>query len=497
MRFARTHAPFTADAPAARFGLAPASVEAELVRLADEGRLLMGAFRPAGPDREWCEAGVLSMLRARSLARLRKQIEPVDAAALARMLLKWQGIGLKRSGPDALLDVIEQLQGAPLVASALEANVLPARLRDYDPAWLDALMAAGEVVWRGLESIGQRDGRIMLALADHAALIAPPSVVPALTAAEKTLAAWLDKNGASFFSEVHAVDGGGYPGDTVDRLWDLVWKGVVSNDSMHALRAYIAPPARRRGDPRARAARPFRSRRSVPPKGEGRWVLTPAVAASARGSRGKVIETVWAAALGRQLLARYGIVTREAVKAENVPGGFATLYPVYKVMEEAGKVRRGYFIAGLGATQFAMAGAVDMLRSMRTMADAPAEVVMLAATDPANPYGAAVEWPSIETPDGKAVAGPARAAGALVWLVDGAFAAYLARGGRNLISHLPADEPARSRTGRALAESLKELAARPEGLLISEINGRLAADDPLMPFLIEAGLVSGSRGVHA
>jgi ATP-dependent Lhr-like helicase len=286
---------------------------------------------------------------------------------------------------------------------------------------------------------------------------------------------------------VHDVDGGGYPGDTVDRLWDLVWKGVVANDSMHALRAYIAPPARRRGGPRDAAARPFRSRRSVPPKAEGRWVLTPAYAASA-GARGKTSQTAWAAALGRQLLARYGIVTREAVKAEGIPGGFATLYPVYKIMEEAGKTRRGYFIAGLGATQFAMPGAVDLLRSLRTMPDAPAEVAVLAATDPANPYGAAVDW---------GVAGPARAAGALVWLVDGAFAAYLPRGGRALISNLPADEPARSRTGRALAESLKELSSRPEGLLIAEINGHLASDDPLMPFLLDAGLVSGSRGVHA
>jgi ATP-dependent Lhr-like helicase len=217
-------------------------------------------------------------------------------------------------------------------------------------------------------------------------------------------------------------------------------------------------------------------------------------------------QTAWAAALGRQFLARYGIVTREAVKAEGVPGGFAALYPVYKIMEEAGKTRRGYFIAGLGATQFAMPGAVDLLRSLRTMADAPPEVAMLAATDPANPYGAAVEWPSFakategkpsSDPPGKPGVGPARAAGALVWLVDGACAAYLPRGGRALISWLPPDEPARSRTGRALAESLKELSGRPEGLLLAEINGHLAADDPLAPFLLEAGLVSGSRGVHA
>jgi len=245
----------------------------------------------------------------------------------------------------------------------------------------------------------------------------------------------------------------------------------------------------------------------VPQKAEGRWVLTAGSAEVVKATRSKVGQTAAAAALGRQLLARYGIVTREAVKAEGVVGGFATLYPVYKIMEEAGKTRRGYFIAGLGATQFAMPGAVDLLRSMRTLADAPAEVVMLAATDPANPYGAAVEWPSYakassfasasEDKPGKCVAGPARAAGALVWLVDGAFAAYLPRGGRSLIAALPPEEPARSRTGRALAESFKELATRPEGLLIAEINGRIAADDPLMPFLIEAGLVSGSRGVHA
>jgi ATP-dependent Lhr-like helicase len=479
MRFARTHAPFSADAPAARFGLAPAQVDATLDRLTDDGRLLTGEFRPGGRGREWCDAGVLAMIRARSLARLRREIEPVDAGALGRMLLKWQGVGLKRSGPDALLDVIEQLQGAPLVASTLESQILPARLRDYDPAWLDALMAAGEVVWRGVDSIGRRDGRITLILADHAMRLAPPSAVPALATDEHTLVTFLERTGASFFADVHAAAGGGYPGDTVDRLWDLVWKGVVSNDSMHALRAYVAPAPRRRGDHRERATRPFRSRRSVPPTAEGRWGLT------ASRSKG---ETAWAAAVGTQLLQRYGIVTREAVKAEAIVGGFATMYPVYKAMEDAGKVRRGYFIAGLGATQFAVPGAVDLLRSQRDVGDAPPEVTMLAATDPANPYGAAVDWP---------VPGPARAAGALVWLVDGVFAAYLLRGGRALITHLPAEDPGRARTGRAVAEAMKALSARSEGLLIAEINGRAAAEDPLLPFLVEAGLVRGSRGVHA
>jgi ATP-dependent Lhr-like helicase len=479
MRFARTHAPFTAQHVARRLGIDETLVEPVLAALGEDGRVLAGAFRPGGHDREWAEPGVLAMIRARSLARLRREVEPVDAATLGRMLVRWQGVGASRTGPDALLDVIEQLQGAPLVASTLETQVLPARLTDYDPAWLDALMAAGEVVWRGLEPVGPRDGRIALYLADHAHELAPRLGRVPLDSAETAIVDFLSAHGASFFAPLLDVVGGGYPNDLVDRLWGLVWKGVIANDAFQPLRDAIAPAKRRRAE---REWRPFRSRRLVPPTAEGRWTLT------APGRQKPVGETAWAAAAARQLLARNGVVTRESIRAEALAGGFAAVYPVFKVMEEAGKVRRGYFIAGLGATQFAVPGALDLLRSLRDVGDEEPVVAELAATDPANPYGAAVPWP---------VNGPMRAAGATVWLVDGALAGYLARGGRALTAALPPEEPARSRVAQALARALAARAARPGGLLISEINGAAPGESPLARYLVDAGLSHGAAGFHA
>src|SRR5437762_11235751 len=176
LRYARTHAPFTAPDFAARYGLGHAAAEATLTRLALEGRLVEGEFRPGGTRREWTDAGVLRMLRRRSLARLRQEVEPVEHAALGRPATAWQGVTRRRHGADALLDAIEQLQAAPLPASILEAELLPARVDAYDPADLDAVMAAGEVVWVGIESLGERDGRIALYLADHLPRLLPPRV---------------------------------------------------------------------------------------------------------------------------------------------------------------------------------------------------------------------------------------------------------------------------------------------------------------------------------
>jgi ATP-dependent Lhr-like helicase len=356
MRFARTHAPFTVDAPAARFGLAPAQVEAELIRLVDEGRLVSGEFRPGGATASGAtRACSRCSARDRSRACARRSSPSMPRRSRA-CRSSGRASGLKRSGPDALLDVIEQLQGAPLVASALEANILPARLRDYDPAWLDALMAAGEVVWRGLESIGQRDGRVTLALADHAALISPPSAPPALSAAEKTLIAWLEKNGASFFADVHAVDGGGYPGDTVDRLWDLVWKGVVSNDSMHALRAYgrSAIETPRRFARARRAALPFAALGAAqgrrPMGAHGRVRRKFSIVSRENGPDGVGRRT--RPSVPRALRHRHA----RSREGRRCSGRIRHALSGLQSHEEAGKVRRGYFIAGLGATQFAGAG---------------------------------------------------------------------------------------------------------------------------------------------
>ncbi len=500
MRYARTHAPFTAADFAARFGIAPGAAESLLVRLATESRLLEGEFRPGGTRREWTDHGVLRLIRRRSLAKLRREIEPVDQAVLARLSTTWQGIVKRRRGADALLDVIEQLQGAPVIASILETEILPARLEVYDPADLDAVMAAGEVVWVGVEPLGERDGRIALYLADHAATLLPPDVVRPKGDASQTERGTTDRakdpaevilrhlreHGASFFGPIHEAAGGGYPAETVTALWDLVWEGAITNDTFHALRAFTAARVTRRRVKPAPAP-VFRSRRLVPPSAEGRWSLVRRDA--------KSNATRWATAVAQQLLSRHGILTREAAGAENLPGGFGTIYPVLRAMEEHGRIRRGYFVAGLGATQFALPGALDLLRSLRASDEAP-EVVVLSATDPANPYGTALK---VST-DAKG-ARFSRTAGATVILVDGALAAYLARGDRQLITWLPAAEPERSRTGRAIGAVLIDRARTgvdsPRGMLIEEIDGAPPASHPMSTWLVEAGFIAGALGFQA
>jgi ATP-dependent Lhr-like helicase len=485
-RYARTHGPFPASDPAMRFGLAPAVVDHALTRLVGSGRIVEGAFRPGGRVREWCDVEVLRVIRRRSLARLRQEVEPVEAAVLGRFLTTWHGIGRPRAGLDGLLDTIEQLQGVPLVASLLELDILPSRVADYSPTQLDTLMAAGEVVWVGVEPLGERDGRIALYLTDHVARLLPPRGDAAdPKGREAEVLEELRKQGASFFASLHAAVGGGFPQETVDALWRLVWKGYVTNDTLHALRAYLRPPERAR---RSGRLTPFRSRRLVPPSAEGRWA-----AIAPKG--GDLSLTQWATAFAQQLLTRHGVVTREVTAIEQIPGGFTTIYTVLRRLEETGRVRRGYFVAGLGAAQFAQPGAVDLLRAAREEPDTPAAVT-LAATDPGNPYGAMLAWPEWSNTSGKA----SRSAGARVIVVDGRLVAWIARGDRVFLVALPTDEPDRSRVGRALARELVDRAARaPEGSrgwLVEEINGVLAASDPAAVFLIEAGFAPTAMGLQ-
>ena len=514
LRYARTHAPFPAVDFAKRFALGASSAEAVLTRLALEGRLVEGEFRPAGAHREWTDAGVLRMLRRRSLAKLRHEVEPVDQAVLGRFATTWQGIVRRRHGADALLDAIEQLQGAPLAASILESEILPARVDNYDPADLDAVTAAGEVVWVGVEPLGERDGRVALYLADHLTQLLPPGLDTGvaqsdLSDRETAICDVLREQGASFFGPLHEAVGGGYPAETVEELWNLVWRGLITNDTFHALRAFTRTHApRRRLKGRQPMVTAFRSRRLAPPSAEGRWTLLPAADVKARTKSAGTIRkpgdaTKWAAAVSQQLLARHGVVTREAVAADAVTGGFGILYPVLKGMEEHGRVRRGYFVAGLGATQFAMPGALDLLRSLRDAPDDP-EVVVLAATDPANPYGAALKWPAKpQEPGGSsadAARGPTRTVGATIILVNGALAAYLPRGDRQLVAFLPEAEPDRSRTGRAIARVLIDRARYgdpPRGMLIEEIDGAPPSGHPLSAMLTEAGFVAGAMGLQA
>jgi ATP-dependent Lhr-like helicase len=517
-RYARTHGPFTAGEAAGRLGAAKPAVEAVLKTLAARGRVLEGAFRPAGPildAHEWCDAEALRRIRHRSLAVLRRQIEPVEPRTFARFLTHWQGVVKPRSGLDALLDGIDSLEGAPLVASVLESEILPARIRNYRPDDLDAVLAAGEVVWCGLEAVGDRDGRVALYLADHLALLHrtrdaeqritnPDARIPTSDSRSLAILNFLLQNGASFFPAIHQAAGGGYPGETIDALWGLVWQGAVSNDSFGALRAFVDRSRPRRSPP---AALPFRSRQAshagnkVPARAQGRWTLVESRLAAAA----TVSATERASALARALLRRYGVLVREAAGAENVAGGFSAVYPVLKVMEESARARRGMFVAGLGATQFAEPAALELLRSL---ADEPesAEVIELAATDPANPWGALLGWP--ET--GAALT---RTAGASVMLVNGALALYRRAGNPEVQAFLPEAEPARSRTARAVAAGLvrraqlehaQAVAERERGLqrdhrrglLISRINGEAAPAHPLARFLEEAGFALGALGYH-
>jgi ATP-dependent Lhr-like helicase len=510
MRYARTHGPFTADEVSARFALARPHVDAALKRAVAAGRLYEGDFRPDGTQREWCEPGVLAQIRRRSLAKLRRQVEPVEPPVLARLLTAWQGLTRPRRGLDALLDVVESLQGVPLAASILERELLPARIEGYEPAMLDTLLAAGEVVWCGLEPLGERDGRLTLFLTDHLPRLWRPREPGGLGTKDQEVLDYLVANGASFFTAIHEATGGGFPRDTVDALWTLVWKGLLTNDSLQPLRALVAGSApasttRRTRPPAGMGGRPFRSRRQVPSSAEGRWsALAPRVASP-------LSPTEWSMTLAQQLLSRYGVVTRGVMAGEAVAGGFSAVYDVLRTLEERGRVRRGFFVSGVGATQFALPPALDLLRSLKEPADDP-EVLLLAASDPANPYGTVLKWPEdpASPPAGSAEAPsqasgsspsrrtPTRTVGARVVLVDGRAAAWINRGGRQLVTWLPEAEPDRSRTGRAIAAQLARLSLEGEGreggVALGDIDGTTGADHPLAPFLIDAGFVRSSLG---
>jgi ATP-dependent Lhr-like helicase len=562
-RYARTHGPFTLSEPADRFALDPAVVENALRSLAAEGRVLEGGFRPTGLHREWCDAEILRQIRRKSLAKLRREVEPVEQHTLARFLTHWQGLlAPRRSGHahlDALLDAIENLQGAPIPASLLESSILPARVSGYDPAGLDTLIAAGEVAWAGVEPIGERDGRIALFLADKLPLLAQSRpVTEPLSETEAKLLAVLESTGASFFDPLHQAVGGGYPGETIDALWSLVWRGLVTNDSLHALRAYTARPDNARTPRRLQTGVVFRSRRTTPPNAQGRWSLLPINArqraseefrapsfrlppgervgghkpdptsaegpSTTVGAPGLDFET-WESknpsqppreagptsteashALALQLLSRYGILTRESVAAENVPGGFSAVYDVLKALEESGRIRRGYFVAGLGATQFALPAAIDLLRQLRT--EPPAEkpeFVQLAATDPANPYGSVLRWPDLPVMDDDSETAPrvlTRAAYAEVILRNGQLVAWLRRNNPNILVFLPADEPERSQAAAGLAHFLcdrgqqRMQGGRHLGVLITTINGQPVTAHFIARFLMDAGFYSGPLGMH-
>jgi len=463
-RWARTHAPFTAQDPAARWSLPSALVYDTLRRLQEADTLLRGEFRPGGTDREWCDPDVLRSLRRRSLARLRREVEPVPTAALARFLPSWQGVGGESGSLERLFEVVSQLEGVFLPWSIYERDVLAARVRGYQPRLLDELCAGGEVVWVGRGSLGSEDGRVALFRRDKLALLAPltpeePPSEPIHQRIREHLAA----RGASFFRDIFTAVGGPTDALVLDALWDLVWAGEITNDTLTPLRLRLLR--------KARVRRPVHVARTGPPEAAGRWSAVALAASS----------TERAHALAVSLLERHGVVTRESVLGEGVSGGFAAVYPVLRAMEEAGKIRRGYFVEGLGAAQFALPGAVDRLRAERAAPDAPV-VHVLAAADPANPYGASLAWP-------KKVQ---RVAGAYVVLVDGEPALYVERSRKGLVT-LPSLGQHAALAFGAL-RSLAENAQRRE-LSIDRIDGESALNSPLRPALEQAGFAREYLGL--
>ena len=495
VRYARTHGPFLARDVAGWLGMGVQPVAARLASLVAEGRLLRGEFRPGGADREFCDAEVLRRIRRRCLAALRQEVEPVPPEALARFLPQWQGVGIRRRGVDALADVVAQVQGAPVAASVLEADVLACRMAGYKPAELDQLCTSGEVVWVGAGALGATDGRVRLVFRDQAALLVP-AAESCVGAVHDALRDRLRAGGASFWPDlVAAAQAASLPYDTetvLAALWDLVWAGEVTNDSLAPLRARIAghrsagtrrQPSRA-GRTSSRAGRSRRGRLRLgglsatgPPSAAGRWSLVEPLLSP------QPAPTESALARAHQLLDRYGVVTRETALGEGQEGGFAGVYPVLKALEERGEARRGYFVAGLGAAQFALPGAVDRLRGTRTPEpDTPP--VVLAATDPAQPYGAALAWP--ESP-GR----PARTAGAHVVLADGRPLVMLERGGRSLATFEGAE------SNEAWIEAIIGLVkdGRLRKLEIAKVDGTAVRDTPWAARLEAAGFASAYKGM--
>ncbi|MEO8639327.1 MAG: DEAD/DEAH box helicase, partial [Chloroflexota bacterium] len=428
LRWARTHAPFTAGAPAGRWGVAPERVGERLRGLVESGALVEGSFRPGESEHEFADPEVMRSLRRRSLARLRREVEPVPVEALARFLPAWHGVGGRASGMSRLLEVITQLEGYPIPASILERDVLAARVAGYAPRLLDELGAAGEVVWIGRGPIGRDDGRLALFRRERAELLASagafePGDRPS-GPLHDAIRQQLERRGATFFGPLRVnVRDARTDDELLDALWDLVWSGEVTNDTLAPLRALSLPRSR------SRTTRPGRPGGTGPPRAAGRWSLVADLVGEGRSPT----ERSHAQAIA--LLERHGVVTREAVLAEGIAGGFAAVYPVLKAMEEAGRARRGYFVAGLGAAQFALPGAVDRLRAARdTDLEGGPEIVVLAAGDPAQPYGASLPWPRATESERLPLA---RVPGAYLVTADGAPALYVERMGRGLVT-LPA-----------------------------------------------------------
>lgn len=492
-RYARTHGPFVAVDVARRFGAPVERVAGALAALEGEERVVIGEFCPEGVSREFCEVDVLRQLRRRSLAALRREVEPVEQEAFARFLPAWHNIPADRRGAEALVESLGMLSGAALVASTIEADVLPARVRAFRPTMLDELLTAGELVWIGAGAVGARDGRIRLCFVDQLALLSPgwePRDRPK-GVLHDALRELLAQRGASFWSQLRGAAPGSQDPEILAALWDLVWAGEVTNDSLAPLRAVLGGAkvaSKSSTSRRTSRPRPGRLNRIGPPAGQGRWSLVaPLLAPAAHPT-----EASHAQAL--QMVERYGVITREAVLAEGIAGGFTSVYGVLKVLEERGQVRRGYFVDGLGAAQFAVPGAVDRLRAARETPDPllhPEDVpdpIVLTTTDPAQPYGGALDWP--DTP-GR----PARNVSSLTVLRAGEPLVWFDKRGHHLVTF----PNALIDTSWTQALQLLVQDGRLKSLEIRKVNGDTLTGDNAPEGFVEllraAGFADGYRGM--
>jgi len=479
-RYARTHGPFPTAQLAARYGVDPAAALRELER---EGALVRGELLPGGSEREWCDSDVLRRVRRASLAHLRREVEPAACDRFARFLPGWQNVDAHRAagaGPDRLRDALVPLQGVALTPKVWEGDVLPRRLGAYSPAWLDELCTSGELVWIGAGARGRSDGRVALYFREDVRLAGPPPANAKLERSEGAAQEAIRERlaaGPSFWLDLLAdLD---FPAEELhDALWDLAWSGEVTNDAFAPLRA----PRLRSAPSRERAGRRFARRRSGSGAAvQGRWSLTAPLLADAPGPGAKL------RAQAELMLERYGIVTRETVLAEGIPGGFSTLYAELGNLELLGTARRGYFVEGLGGAQFALPGAVERLRSLP---EAGGAFQVLAATDPANPYGAALPWP--KPPSGRR---PARTPGAHVLLRDGEPLVYLERGGRSVLRLVELSDADLAAAMAALTEAVA--AGRLPKLGIEKLDGEPVIGSGHEEALLSAGFSRGPRKLTA
>jgi ATP-dependent Lhr-like helicase len=458
-RWARGRGPFTTAEATARFGR---DVEDVLRALVAEELLVRGELRPGGTEREWCDPDVLRRLRRASLAALRKEVEPAEQAAFARFLVSWHGVDRRASLREALVP----LQALALPVSLWESELLPRRVPDYRPEQLDQLCATGELVW-----IGAGLDRVAVYFREDAAVLGQVAASERPEGEEHARIRAALERGALFWFDLLAETGLADE-EALPALWDLVWAGEVSNDAWTPLRA-----GRRFGAPKPerRPRRFSRRRASGVTATQGRWSRTERLFAGAEPER---------RALAELLLERHGIVTRDGVRAEGIPGGYGAVYAELRALETLGLCRRGYFVEGLGGAQFALGGAVERLRELREVDD-EARPLVLAAADPAQPYGAALPWPK------RAGARAARVAGAYVVLAGGEPVLFVERGGRTLV---PLRDPDESWLRPALAALVDHVRTRGiKRLAVERFDGEPVAESEAMPLLVEAGFLAGPR----